>query len=69
MKLKPEQMFLLLTQSYRLVSNNKELREGQAYMNALFEIDQKLYNEITGTDLDPFYDDSKINTFFDYLKS
>lgn len=39
------------------------LRKGQAYMNALAQIDMNLYRAITGTDDDPFYDDSKIPLF------
>lgn len=42
---------------------SKGLRKGQAYMNALAQIDLNLYRTITGTDDDPFYDDSKIPLF------
>jgi len=38
-------------------------RKGQAYMVALFHTHRDLYDEITDTDADPFYDDSKIPAF------
>ncbi len=44
--------------------SNPELREGQSLMNALGEINMPLYKEITGTDADCFYLDSKIPEFF-----
>lgn len=46
----------------------KNLRKGQALMNALFIIDRDLYNKITGTDADPFYVDEKINKFWEEIE-
>ena len=50
-----------------LKSQNPELREGQAFMNALSEVNPELYKQITGTEADCFYDDEKIPTFFNKL--
>lgn len=44
-----------------------QLREGQSFMSALNEINPDLYKEITGTDADCFYDDSKTPEFFDKI--
>jgi len=38
-------------------------RVGQAYMNSLREVNHSLYNEITGTDDDPFYNDNNVVKF------
>ena len=47
--------------------NDRNLRTGQSYMIALNEVDQKMYNEITNTENDPFYDDEKVITLIRYL--
>jgi hypothetical protein len=52
-----------LQERFDVYFNEHKLRRGQSYMNALYEIDKDLYNEITGTDCDCFYDDKKISTF------
>ena len=38
-------------------------RRGQAWMNALSEVDPEKYQEIHGTEADCFYDDRKIDAF------
>lgn len=44
--------------------NGKEfLRKGQKHMIVLFDIKPELYTEITGTDDDPFYVDSRMDNF------
>ena len=43
------------------------MRNGQALMNALFEIDLEKYHEITGTEADPFYCDQNISKFWSKL--
>lgn len=40
-----------------------EQRRGQAWMNALREIDPELFEKISGTEADCFYDDRKIEAF------
>jgi len=46
---------------------HKDLRLGQAYMNALYEVDRDIYNEITSSSVDPFFDDLRIGAFFRFL--
>lgn len=41
----------------------KQERKGQALMNALYEVRKDLYEIITGTDADCFYNDDKIQLF------
>jgi len=45
----------------------KEERLGQAYFNTLDFFYRELANEIRGTDLDPFYDSSKMIVFMQFL--
>lgn len=49
--------------------DKKTMRRGQALMNALFTVDKNLYVKIIETEFDPFYDDKKIESFFNYLKN
>jgi len=46
---------------------HKGLRLGQSYMNALSKVRMDLYEEITNTENDPFYNDDKIINFINYL--
>lgn len=45
------------------------LREGQSYMNALYDISPSLHDEISGTDADCFYVDENLTAFLNYLNS
>ena len=47
--------------------SHPELREGQSIMNALFEVNPILYKEISGSEFDCFYDDTKISAFWNKL--
>lgn len=38
-------------------------RRGQAWMNALREVEPELYDDVTGTEADCFYDDRKLAVF------
>lgn len=50
----------------KALENEKlNLRKGQALMNALHHVDPTLYKEITNTDADCFYDDTKTAKFWD----
>ena len=40
-----------------------EIREGQALMSSLFENHRLVYDWISGTEFDPFYDDKRIDSF------
>lgn len=57
---------------YRLseleLETNKYLRYGQQCFNLLYDIDPDVANEIRGTKLDPFYDDNKLSSFFNYIE-
>lgn len=48
---------------------SKGLRKGQARMNALGDQSSDLYNKATASSFDPFYDDSKIEAFEDWLSA
>ena len=50
------------------VSNNKEQRRGQAYFNHLDKHRKDITFNIIGTKLDPFYDNSRLNDFLEYVK-
>ncbi|AEC53172.1 hypothetical protein SCRM01_226 [Synechococcus phage S-CRM01] len=49
------------------VQNSKDLRYGQAMMNFLCLVCPELDAKITGTDVDPFYDDNRVPVFLEYL--
>lgn len=44
-------------------------RAGQAGMNKLYELNWGMYCNVTERNLDPFYDDSKVAAFLEYLDS
>lgn len=44
-------------------------RAGQAGMNTLFKLNPQLYCNVIERNLDPFYDDSKVREFLEYLDS
>ena len=46
---------------------NRGCRNGQAYMNALCEIDKELYAAVVGTDADCYYNDSHIKDFLNFI--
>ena len=43
------------------------LRKGQSLFNALHDLNPELANSIRCGDIDPFYDDSRISLFLDWL--
>jgi hypothetical protein len=43
------------------------LRVGQSMMVVLNRVNPVLYHEMTGTVLDPFYDDDKVDNFLAWL--
>ncbi len=61
MKLTPEEYCSLCIKTNAFIA--KGLRKGQSYMNALYEVNHTVYQSVTGSDIDPFYDDSKIPRF------
>jgi hypothetical protein len=46
------------------LQQGSQLREGQSLMNALFECNEHLYKQITGTEADCFYVDANISKFW-----
>ena len=59
------QEFKIMVDEY-LAKNN--LRQGQTIMNVLGDTYPEIYREITGTELDCFYDDEKSNKLLNYLE-
>ena len=49
------------------MNSGVKMRNGQALMNALSEIDLEKYREISGTEADPFYVDQNIEKFWSKL--
>lgn len=56
---------LLIEEAAKLRRESPDLRYGQALMNALATLDPALHSEISGSDLDPFYDDKRIGRFYE----
>lgn len=50
------------------IQSEGTLRLGQSYMNVLSTLDKDLYDEITGSNIDPFYDDMKITPFLNHIE-
>ena len=50
-----------------LMSSTGQVRLGQSYMNVLYSIDPDLYNEITDTERDCYYQDKLIPKFIKYI--
>lgn len=65
-KLTDEQWVLLQRSFAKYHSMN--MRLGQSYMNALHDANPEVYKQITGTNIDPFYDDGVLVQFINYLK-
>jgi len=47
---------------------DKELRVGQVMYNALYKLNESVANEVVEAGVDPFYDDSRIMGFIEYIK-
>jgi len=57
----------LIQKTQEFYTVHPDIRLGQSFMNALFEVSPKLYKNITNTDNDPFYNDQIITKFIKYL--
>lgn len=64
-KLVSQDMKLLEVYKNRYMSYG--LREGQSYINSLYDISPSLYEEVSGTDADCFYVDDLIPNFLKFL--
>lgn len=53
--------FNFLKEVDKYKSCHKDQRYGQAFMNILFDKNQRIYYAILGTEYDPFYDDTRID--------
>ena len=49
------------------VRDNKYMRRGQSLYNHLHDINPELANSINNTELDPFYVQSRIPTFLEFI--
>ena len=56
-------IMILQRNAWWLREKHPEMREGQSLMNAIYEYSIDIYNKISGTEYDCFYDD-KIVKFF-----
>jgi hypothetical protein len=63
-KLTQSQLLALHIKILEYNEDVKYLRQGQLTMNALFHVSPEMYNAITGTDADCFYDDKKLHAFW-----
>lgn len=62
------EFYLQLSTFARVQVSRMRMRIGQAYMNSLSSIRPDLYDGITNTQSDCFYDDSLIPLFFKWLE-
>ena len=51
------------------MDQNRQWRSGQSYINALYYINPELYSKIHSTESDCFYQDSKIDKFFETIEA
>ena len=51
----------------KFIRVNTEIREGQAIFNAAANKFPKSTNDLCGTNVDPYYDDNRINIFLESL--
>ena len=61
MKLKKEQVDIIYNEAKQIVKDYSCLRLGQAFYNTLYEEYPEVADSIVGTDLDPFYDNNKLD--------
>lgn len=66
-KLTDKEWIELTNLTLNFYKRHESIRMGQSYMNALHKIKPKLYEEITATDNDCFYNDDLIINFMDFL--
>lgn len=67
MKLTPQELDKLFDTLRK--NSNIFLRTGQALVNALYNVNPALYQEIILTNNDPFYNDLNIKNFFKFICS
>lgn len=62
-----DEQWVSLQKSF-ITYHHQGMRLGQSYMNALFDANPEIYNQIRGTHIDPFYNDGALIQFINYLK-
>ena len=65
--MRKEDKFDKLFHQYQKMRSDEIQREGQALFNALYTIDPSLANKLTNTDVDCFFDNSKIGSFLEEI--
>lgn len=53
----------------QLRKKHPELRLGQSYMDALWELDREAYNSISQSDFDCYYDDKRCDFFLEAVNT
>jgi hypothetical protein len=48
--------------------HRRPLREGQAATAVLYRTNERVHRMILGTDKDPFYDDSRLEEFYAFVR-
>lgn len=66
-KLTQEQIDAIFELQYSMQKDNRHLRAGQAFFNAIYQLHPNLADTIRGTELDPFHQDKKINILISKL--
>lgn len=59
----------MFVHDYTIMCARTKLRQGQLAFNNLWAIRPDLSERIRATDLDPFYDDSRLGDFFAYVEA
>jgi len=59
----PEEVQDLINKANELRRIHPALRQGQALTNILWHMNHEAYNQITGTEDDPFYVDERVDSF------
>lgn len=61
--------FIKVSQKHyeEVVKDVPSYRLGQAYMNTLYELHPSIYKEVTGTPVDPFYNDKNLPLFLNKI--
>jgi hypothetical protein len=67
-KLTHEEFCYLNRTAYKQSVISPSLRKGQVFMNVLNEFHPEIYKEIVGTDVDPFYDNSRMRAFLKHIQ-
>ncbi len=44
------------------------IRKGQAHFNLLYNLNPELAQEVTDTEVDPFYDDTRLPAFYKWVE-